>query len=172
MSCLNPLYSFKFSSDDGCEPEARVTFGPDGSLYGTTWSGGANSVGTLFKLNPPTSICRSFSCPWTETVLHNFPDPIDTAGFYPIGDLAIDTSGIIYGSTTSGGSGWPYGCYGLGCGVVYQSTRPVESGIATFYPDDYGPYQASPVTVRADGASGTQGADAREPRDGGRLRCD
>jgi SAM-dependent methyltransferase len=43
------------------------------------------------------------------------------------------------------------------CGVVYQSLRPVESGIATFYPDDYGPYQSGPMQVRADQPSRHQG---------------
>jgi len=120
---LHPLYNFSHNTSDGCAPQSRVAFGTDGSLYGTTFNGGTWDDGTLYKPNPPTSICRSFSCPWTETLLHNFPDPIDTDGMYPFGDLTFDAGGNIYGITGVGGSGWPYGCAGLGCGVAYQFVR-------------------------------------------------
>src|SRR5271165_4733315 len=36
---FNPLYSFA-GGNDGESPLSRVTFGPDGSLYGTTGAGG------------------------------------------------------------------------------------------------------------------------------------
>ena len=37
-----------------------------------------------------------------------------------------------------------------GCGVVYQAIRPPESQIASYYPDDYAPYQSAAAPVRAD----------------------
>jgi SAM-dependent methyltransferase len=43
------------------------------------------------------------------------------------------------------------------CGVVFQSLRPVESGIATFYPDDYVPYQSAPPAARLDGPHSLRG---------------
>lgn len=43
------------------------------------------------------------------------------------------------------------------CGVVFQSLRPLETGIATFYPDDYLPYQATTVTARSDGPQTIRG---------------
>ena len=55
-----PLYSFNGGNNgarDGGYPSARVIFGPDGSLYGTTIGGGnsgCNYCGTVFKLKPPT----------------------------------------------------------------------------------------------------------------------
>lgn len=36
-----------------------------------------------------------------------------------------------------------------GCGVLYQSRRPVEADIGTFYPSYYGPYQANAATAPA-----------------------
>src|SRR5438046_2546463 len=56
-----------------------------------------------------------------------------------------------------------------GCDVVYQSRRPVEDRIATFYPDNYRPYQATPVVVRADPGAPATGphftaADGAPPR--------
>src|SRR5271169_6701746 len=38
---FNPLYSFAGA-------EARVIFGPDGTLYGTTTGGGSEGLGTVF----------------------------------------------------------------------------------------------------------------------------
>jgi uncharacterized repeat protein (TIGR03803 family) len=119
---LYPLYSFAGGNDDGSYPNARVVFGPNGDLYGTTLNGGLDDTGTIFSLSPPPAACKSASCPWTETVLHIFPDPFDTDGFYPAGDLTFDQEGNIYGVTPDGGAGSPYGCDGLGCGVVYKVT--------------------------------------------------
>ena len=121
---LNPLYSFTGDgrNDDGRYPNSRVIIGPDGALYGMTTSGGPMDGGTVFKLTPPTTVCRSTLCSWTETVLHTFPDPAGTDGLNPVGDLVFDAAGNVYGITPSGGSGNPNGCYN-GCGVVFQMHR-------------------------------------------------
>jgi len=100
---LSPLYAFTGSSD-GNMPLSRVVFGPDGALYGTTQSGGigcnGDGCGTIYRLTPPATICRSFSCPWTETIIHKF-NGFD--GAMPSGDLVFDQSGNIYGTTQKGG---------------------------------------------------------------------
>ena len=41
-----------FDGADGNEPYAGVTLGGDGTLYGTTWFGGASNQGTVFSLVP------------------------------------------------------------------------------------------------------------------------
>ncbi len=46
-----------------------------------------------------------------------------------------------------------------GCGLLFQSHRPVEADIAAFYPSHYGPYQAAPA-VRRDGPAPPQGPHA------------
>lgn len=38
------LYSFSGPPDDGADPEAGLIQGPDGTLYGTTSSGGSGGV--------------------------------------------------------------------------------------------------------------------------------
>jgi uncharacterized repeat protein (TIGR03803 family) len=63
---FHPLYSFAGNAD-GSGPLARVVFGPDGALYGTT-SGGGNGYGTVFKVQPAASACKTALCPWTEHV--------------------------------------------------------------------------------------------------------
>ncbi len=119
---LTPLYSFA-GHGDGYSPESRAIIGPDGALYGTTYMGGQYDAGTLYRLSPPPTVCRATLCSWTKTILHTFPDPGDTDGFYPEGDLIFDRAGNLYGTTVGGGSGAPYGCLGFGCGVFYQMVR-------------------------------------------------
>jgi len=102
---LTSLYSFHFT--DGAQPEARVMFGPDGALYGTTFQGGTGpctfyGCGTVFNLRPPSTVCRSAPCEWNETVVLNFSGP---DGAYPgFGDLNFDSAGHMYGTTAEGGT--------------------------------------------------------------------
>ena len=100
---FTPLYSFQgWNPKDGAYPQSRVTIAPDGSLYGATSLGGLledcfPGCGTVYHLQPPATFCSAFSCPWTETVLHRFTAGLD--GNDPTGDLTLDASGNIYGTT-------------------------------------------------------------------------
>jgi uncharacterized repeat protein (TIGR03803 family) len=117
---FSPIYNFGSQEHDGSNPQARVLFGPNGLLYGTTYQGGAEGYGTVFRLQPPATACKSFLCPWVETVLYSFTGGAD--GAYPqLGDLVFDQAGNIYGTTGIGGSGT--GCGSFGCGVVFKLTR-------------------------------------------------
>jgi len=116
---LSQLYEF----DAGPEgyPQGRVVFGPDGSLYGgaSGYGGlGHSGFGAIFNLRPPATVCKSVSCPWTESVLFAFND---SNGDYPLGDLAFDSAGNLYGTTQFGGL--TQYCAGGGCGLVYQLTQ-------------------------------------------------
>lgn len=126
---LSSLYSFKGGAD-GYLPWARVVFGPDGALYGTTYQGGDPSrcqpigCGTVFRLQPPPATCKTVVCPWTKTIIHNFagtPQGFDGQG--PLGDLTFDQAGNLYGTTQLGGQ--------YGQGTVYQLSRSGGSWIAT-----------------------------------------
>ncbi len=98
-----PLYSFK-GGDDGDTPEARVTIGPDGALYGTTVFGGGKNPpynnGTVFKLQPPPTFCKAVSCPWLETVLLAFNE---ANGSTPYSEVTFDQAGSLYGTAYGGG---------------------------------------------------------------------
>src|SRR5207245_897441 len=50
-SCYGVLFSFRPDGSDGQNPSAGLLEGSDGTLYGTTYNGGSNGVGTVFKLN-------------------------------------------------------------------------------------------------------------------------
>ena len=126
---LNPLYSFA-GGNDGAIPGARVVFGPDGSLYGTTQTGGGTTqcyfgppghgCGTVFNLRPSATACITALCPWTETVLNRFDRG---GGAFPNADSIFDPTGTLYSTTPLGG---PYGdcdAEGDGCGTAYKLTR-------------------------------------------------
>jgi uncharacterized repeat protein (TIGR03803 family) len=101
------LYSFGATdSGDGLAPQSGVIVAPDGTLYGTTDSGGSkSSAGTVFALaNSPNG--------WQETVLYRFTGGQD--GGEPVGQLLRDKQGRLYGVGLRGGQ------YGLG--VVFRVT--------------------------------------------------
>ena len=105
---------------DGDYPIARVVFGPDGKLYGTTFEGGPGGNGTVFRLAQPPNACRYAPCPWTESTLYAFGlthDPTDGAN--PRSDLIFDSTGNVYGTTTAGGD-MSDTCYGSGCGTAFE----------------------------------------------------
>ncbi len=98
-------------------PGARVIFGPDGTLYGTTSYGGGsgcggNGCGTVFNLKPPMNASTNVITDWIETVLYQFTGSSD--GAFPVGDLVFDQAGNIYGTTAGGGSSQE--------GTVYELT--------------------------------------------------
>ena len=89
-------------SAGGYGPEARVLFGPDNQLYGTTPFGG-QAYGIVFSLTPMPTICKTANCFWAEKVLYQFagiPDGVNPG----YGDLVWDSMGNIYGTTTNGGT--------------------------------------------------------------------
>lgn len=90
------LYSFGANSTDAAYPYAGVTLEKDGTLLGTTYIGGANNAGAVFKLAPDGA----------ETVLYSFCAQSKCAdGQTPYGGLIVDGTGNIFGTTYLGGSG-------------------------------------------------------------------
>ena len=85
------LYTFTGGSDGGEPFDAALYRDSDGNLYGTTMFDGAFiSYGVVFKVTPQGS----------ETVLHTFLGGSD--GGHPKGSLIADSSGNLYGTTSSG----------------------------------------------------------------------
>jgi len=91
------LYNFTGGADGDAPYYGSLAIGSGGLLYGTTYTGGANDTGTVFSLTPPASAGGA----WTEAVLYSFTYD---GGKLPLGGLAIDSSGNLFGTTSTGGS--------------------------------------------------------------------
>jgi len=94
---------------DGTYPYGRLVEAPDGNLYGTTYQGGANNYGTVYKLTKlgQFTLLHSFSA--YNAGCNCYPD-----GLYPYSGVIAATDGNLYGTTNS------YGHYGAG--TIYQIT--------------------------------------------------
>jgi uncharacterized repeat protein (TIGR03803 family) len=108
---------FSFDNTDGAYPYASLVQGTDGSLYGTTLDGGANSCcgydqeyscGTVFKITTSGKL----------TALHSFDG---TDGWYPLAGLVQGTNGDFYGTTYYGGAR-AMCTLDDGCGTVFKIT--------------------------------------------------
>ncbi len=53
-NCCHVLYSFGTGLAGGEEPDANLTVGQNGTLYGTTPPDGNSLPGTIFRLDPPS----------------------------------------------------------------------------------------------------------------------
>jgi len=93
------LYKFK-GTPDGFWPESLLAGDSAGNIYGTTYEGGSNQSGTVFKLDTNG----------VETVLYNFSGSVDGCSPYP--GVILDSVGNTYGAATD--------CGAYGYGVVFE----------------------------------------------------
>src|ERR1022692_2247571 len=100
---LTTLHSFCSdypSCTDGAEPFAGLVQAANGDLYGTTYSGGANGYGAVFKITPSGTLTTLYSfCSQTKC----------TDGAGPQAGLVQAANGDFYGTTYSGGANVYYG---------------------------------------------------------------
>jgi autotransporter-associated beta strand protein/uncharacterized repeat protein (TIGR03803 family) len=88
------LRIFSSTGNDGHSPYGGLVEGRDGSLYGSTQTGGNNNLGTLFKLNRDGT---------GYSMLHSMTNS-GGDGRNPRGNLLQASDGAFYGTTESGGS--------------------------------------------------------------------
>jgi uncharacterized repeat protein (TIGR03803 family) len=94
---LTTLYSFcsQQNCSDGSSPEAALVQSTDGNVYGTTYWGGANDGGTVFKITPAGEL----------TTLYNFCSQQNCSdGANPQAALRQAADGNFYGTTFGGGN--------------------------------------------------------------------
>ena len=122
------LYAFcaKRSCADGAAPEASLIRDSNGNLYGTTENGGKHNSGTAFRLSFDSTKGK-----WREEVLHHFCSNGTSAspckdGASPVGSLAMDSAGNLFGTTMQGGSGNP------GSGVAFELVFNPSTGGYTY----------------------------------------
>jgi uncharacterized repeat protein (TIGR03803 family) len=85
-----------FNGTNGSGPSTPLVQGQDGNLYGTTWQGGANSQGTIFKVTPSGN---EFNLLYSFCAQPNCAD-----GSAPLGSLLQLANGNFYGTTFTGGA--------------------------------------------------------------------
>lgn len=88
------LYSFA-GTPDGLDPIGGLVRDAAGNLYGATLGGGAGNLGTVFRISPAGKELRLHS--------FGFSKGSEVDGAEPIGLLARDPAGNLYGLTNSGG---------------------------------------------------------------------
>ena len=74
-------------------PNVDLAIDGSGNLYGTTEGGGANNQGRIFELARGSSTISTLA---TFDADH---------GFYPLNGVILDSTGNLYGTTTTGGGG-------------------------------------------------------------------
>jgi uncharacterized repeat protein (TIGR03803 family) len=94
---------------DGLNPSNGVSRDASGALYGTTSSGGAQNLGTVYQISPSGT-------GYAEHLIHSFLGGSDGAN--PGGHRLVTAQGVILGATANGGSG--AGCGSIGCGTIYE----------------------------------------------------
>ncbi len=107
------IYTFTGGSDGG-KPRSGLTLAKGGVLYGTTWEDALDSPGTVFSLAPPVSRGGV----WTLTTIFELSQT--NSWYEPVGGLAIDRDGNLFGTTQGGGS--------QGGGVAFSLTPPLSGG--------------------------------------------
>ena len=104
---LTTLYTFcsQTGCPDGDGPHAGLVQATNGDLYGTTWGGGVNGQGTVFKITQGGTLTTLYSfCSQTNC----------TDGDGPIAGLVQAANGDFFGTTSSGGAN--------GGGTVFKIT--------------------------------------------------
>jgi len=136
------LYNFT-GGNDGASPENGVALDSAGNLYGTATYGAFEAYGTVYMLSPSG----------VETTLHQFSGGFD--GGNPMGSVAVDNQGNLYGTTHVGGTG--------GAGTVWQLT-PSGLTFTTLY--TFSGYEGPFDTPTLDAAGNVYGTSSFTPGDG------
>ncbi|HEV2473199.1 MAG TPA: choice-of-anchor tandem repeat GloVer-containing protein, partial [Chthonomonadales bacterium] len=131
-----------FSGPDGSTPYSGLVQASDGNLYGTTYSGGANSLGTVYQITTGGVL----------TTLYSFTA---SDGNQPTGGLLQAADGNLYGTTYLGGA--------YGHGSVYKiTTSGAFTTIYNFSGGSDGSGSEAPLIQAPDGTfygvSGSAGA--------------
>jgi uncharacterized repeat protein (TIGR03803 family) len=100
----SPIYKVlhSFNGTDGTGPWGGVIVDEKGNVYGATASGGNMQKCNGYGCGVVFELARQHGGGWTETMLYSFTDGTDGAVSY--GNLILDASGNLYGTTEFGGT--------------------------------------------------------------------
>jgi uncharacterized repeat protein (TIGR03803 family) len=113
---LTTLYNFCSQSGctDGENPMGTLVNATNGYFYGTTYAGGADGQGTVFKISPSGKLATLYSfCSQSGCM----------DGEWPEAGLVQATNGDFYGTTVAGGANsCIIGGTNSGCGTIFKIT--------------------------------------------------
>jgi uncharacterized repeat protein (TIGR03803 family) len=112
-SGLSTLYSFPDGNSpywytNGSMPLSELTEGPDGNFYGTTYWGGTNVNGTIFRTTPGGTFTTMYS--------FGIPGYFGVIGADPSAPLLLGKDGNFYGVASCSGNS------ANGSGIIFQFT--------------------------------------------------
>jgi uncharacterized repeat protein (TIGR03803 family) len=145
------LHEFTGLSTDGSGPEGALVLDSAGNIYGTTYAGGAHSVGAVYGVTPSGK----------EALLYSFNY---ANGAYPAAGLVRDSKGNFYGTTFGGGRS-QQAC-GVGCGTIFKLTPAGMETLLFAYPDS-GNEGEAPNGVILDAAGSLYGTSTYNGVNGG-----
>ncbi|HSI49197.1 MAG TPA: choice-of-anchor tandem repeat GloVer-containing protein [Ideonella sp.] len=108
------LHGFTGTDGDGKSPSGQLVVDSAGAVYGTTVAGGTYNFGVVYKLTPGEKNV------YAESIVLTFRGD---NGFNPVGGLATDASGALYGTSTAAGPN--------GGGTLFK-LAPVGDGSFTY----------------------------------------
>jgi uncharacterized repeat protein (TIGR03803 family) len=122
-------------------PPSPLALGPDGNFYGTTSGGGANGMGTVFRVTP-------------EGVLSTLINFNSTNGASPSAALALGPDGNFYGTTFYGGTNSYYGgtIFRLSTTGQFASLYSFAGGMNGALTNANGANPSSTLTLAPDGS--------------------
>lgn len=139
------LYTFTATGAvTGTHPDGSPAVGRDGNLYGTTWDGGDNGTGIIYRVTPGGGIAQIFSFPPGGTSSCSAAEE-----FGADGTLTADVDGKLYGVRCS---------LGTNAGGLIYSFDPATSTFTALHDfgagsqgnlDGWGPN--APLVIGADG---------------------
>ena len=145
------LYSFGTIQDayghplDGANPYAGLVQGSDGNFYGTTYLGGTNNSGSVFKVNTNGALTSLYSF---GTIQDAYGHPLD--GTNPKAGLVQGSDGYFYGTTYLGGT--PNSPAHDGYGTVFKiSTNGAMTSLYSFTDGNDGAWPTAGLVQASDG---------------------
>jgi uncharacterized repeat protein (TIGR03803 family) len=133
------LHAFTGGEDGAQGSKGRMLVDAQGTLWGLSTVGGANGVGSFFRIDPLGGGA------WGFTPLYSFQG--QPGGVFPYGGLVRDAAGSFYGTTYYGGT--------AGVGAVYRlSLRNGEWTETVLHSFGGSPDGASPISTLAWGQDG------------------
>ena len=131
---VSTVYNFVGGKTSGEFPwYVTLVQGTNGSLYGTTYNGGAKGFGTVF----------SVTTSGTQSLVYSFAGGTKD-GANPTGGLTLGTDGNFYGTTQQGGT-WSQGT------IFKMTTAGVETILHNFYTTNDGAFPWGPPIEGSDG---------------------